>query len=127
MMIDPIADLLTRIRNSSKVNHDKVDVPASKIKANICKVLKDEGFIRSFKIIARSKSDVVLRIGLKDGALVGIERVSKPGLRVYKSYTDLPRVVSGLGTSIVSTSQGLLSTRDAKQKKLGGEIICNVW
>ena len=127
MMTDPIADMLTRIRNGIRAGHDKVEVPASKIKAGICKVLKDEGYIQSFKIVAKSKSDINLKISLKEGAIVGIERYSKPGLRQYRGYKDMPRVISGLGTSIVSTSKGVLSTRDAKKNKVGGEVLCKVW
>jgi small subunit ribosomal protein S8 len=127
MMTDPIADMLTRIRNANKAGMDKVDIPASKIKANICRVLKEEGYIKSFKLIAKTPSEIILRVGLKESALVGLARVSKPGLRVYKSYQDMPRVLSGLGVSIISTSSGIISSRKAKAMKLGGEIICNVW
>ncbi len=126
-MTDPIADMLTRIRNANKAGLEKLDVPASKIKANICRVLKEEGFIKSFKIAAKSPSEIVIKISLKDGALVGLKRVSTPGLRVYKSYRDMPRVLSGLGVSVVSTSAGIVSSRKATTLKLGGEIICNVW
>lgn len=127
MMTDPVGDMLTRIRNGSKAGLDKVDVPASKIKANICKVLKEEGFIKSFKIVAKSPSDITIKVGLKEGGIAGIKRVSTPGLRVYKGYTDMPRVLSGLGISVVSTSAGVMSSRKAVEKKLGGEILCNVW
>lgn len=127
MMTDPIADMLTRMRNALKAGHSKVEFPASKIKAGVCKVLKDEGYIKSFKIIAKSQSDIKIKISLKGDAVVGLKRVSRPGLRQYRSYKDLPRVISGLGTSIVSTSHGIMSTRDAKTRKLGGEILCNVW
>jgi small subunit ribosomal protein S8 len=127
MMTDPIADLLTRIRNANKAGLDKVDIPASKIKANVCRVLKEEGYIKSFKIAAKSPSEIIIRVGLKEGALVGLKRVSTPGLRVYKGYREMPRVLSGLGVSIVSTSAGIISSRKATAMKLGGEIICNVW
>jgi len=127
MMTDPIADMLTRIRNSIKAGHDRLELPASKLKASICKVLKDEGYIRSFKIIARSDTDVVLKILFKEDAIVGIKRVSTPGLRQYRSYDDLPRVISGLGISILTTSRGVVSSRDAKKMRIGGEILCNVW
>ena len=89
MMTDPVADMLTRIRNANYAGHDKVEFPASKIKANICKVLKEEGFIKSFKIIAKSKTDVNIKIALKPDALVGLQRVSKPGLRIYKGYREM--------------------------------------
>lgn len=127
MMTDPIADLLTRIRNANKAGLDKVDIPASKIKANICRVLKEEGYIKSFKIAAKSPSEIVIRVGIKEGAIVGLNRVSTPGLRVYKGYREMPRVLSGLGISIVSTSAGILSSRKAATLKLGGEVICNVF
>lgn len=127
MMTDPIADMMTRIRNASSAGHDKVDVPASKMKANICKVLKEEGFIRNFKIVAKDANDLRIRIGLKEKTFGGIKRVSTPGLRVYRGYRDMPRVLSGLGVSIISTSSGLISSRKAKQMKLGGEVICDVW
>ncbi len=126
MMTDPVADMLTRIRNGARAGLTKVDMPASKIKANICKVLKEEGFIKNFKLIAKDDF-LVLRIGLKEEAIVGIKRVSMPGLRVYKSYRDMPRVLSGLGVSVVSTSSGIISSRKAKAMKLGGEVLCNVW
>jgi len=121
MMTDP-----TRIRNAAKAGHDKVDMPASKVKAGICKVLKEEGFIKNFKVLVKDNK-VLLRVGLKDGAIVGIQRISKPGLRIYKGYREMPRVISGLGVSIVSTSSGIISSRKAKSMKLGGEVLCNVW
>jgi len=127
MMTDPIADFLTRIRNANKAGLEKVDIPASKIKANLCRVLKEEGFIKSFKIVAKGPADINLRVTLKEGALVGLDRVSKPSLRIYKGYQDMPRVLSGLGVSIVSTSAGLMSSRKAKAMKIGGEVLCNVW
>lgn len=126
MMTDPLADMLTRIRNGASAGHTKVDIPASKEKANIAKVLKEEGFIKNFKLVAKDNT-LSLRIGLKEGAIVGIKRVSKPGLRIYKGYRDMPRVLSGLGVSIVSTSAGIVSSRKAKAMKLGGEVLCNVW
>lgn len=127
MMTDPIADMLTRIRNAIQAGHDRVDFPASKIKAAICKVLKEEGYIKTFKIVAKEKNDVNIRIVFKENAIVGLKRVSKPGLRQYRSYQDLPRVISGLGTTIISTSQGLISDREAKKRKVGGEVICSIW
>ena len=127
MVTDPMANMLTQIRNSIKAGHSRVDVPASKIKAAVCKVLKEEGYIRSFKIIARSPVDVVIRIYFKDSAIVGIKRVSTPGLRVYRGYRNGHRVLSGLGISIISTSHGVVSSRLAKMKKIGGEVICDVW
>jgi len=127
MMTDPIADMLTRIRNANKAGLEKVDIPASKMKANICRVLKEEGYIKSFKIAAKSPSEITIRVALKEGAIEGIKRVSTPGLRIYKGYREMPRVLSGLGISVVSTSAGIISSRKAASLKLGGEIICNVW
>lgn len=127
MMTDPIADMLTRIRNAISAGHEKVEFPASKIKASICKVLKDEGYIKSFKIIAKAKNDIRLKVVFKENAIVGLKRESKPGLRQYRGYGDMPRVLSGLGINIVSTSQGVISDREAKKRKIGGEVICSVW
>ena len=126
MMTDPIADMLTRIRNGAKAGHAKVEIPASRAKANICKVLKEEGFIKNFKLVAKDNR-LNIRVAIKEDAIVGIQRVSKPGLRIYKGYREMPRVLSGLGVSIVSTSAGIVSSRKAKAMKLGGEILCNVW
>lgn len=127
MITDPIADMLTRIRNAVNADHDKLEVPASKLKANICKILKEEGYIRSFKIIVKEKNDIRLKILLKENAIDGIKRVSRPGLRIYKGYDEMPRVLSGLGVSIISTSKGVISSREAKKLRIGGEVICNVW
>jgi small subunit ribosomal protein S8 len=127
MMTDPIADMLTRMRNALQAGQDRVEFPASKLKANVCKVLKDEGYIRSFKIIAKSKSDIKIKVLFKDDAIVGLKRYSKPGLRQYRGYREMPKVLSGLGISVVSTSQGVMSTREAKAKKIGGEVLCSVW
>ncbi len=127
-MTDPIADMLTRIRNALQAGHDRVEFPASKIKAGICKVLKDEGHIRSFKIIAKSKSNITIKILFKEeAAICGIERVSRPGLRQYRGHKNIDRVISGLGTNVISTSLGILSDREAKAQKVGGEVLCKVW
>ncbi len=127
MMTDPIADMLTRMRNALAAGKDRVDFPASKIKAGICKVLKEEGYIKSFKIIAKAPSDIKIKVVFKDDAIVRLNRQSTPGLRSYSGYKTLPRVVSGLGISVVSTSQGILSSREAKKRKVGGEVLCNIW
>lgn len=126
MMTDPVADMLTRLRNANSAGLAKVDMPASKIKANISKVLKEEGFIKNFKVLIKDDK-LTLRIALKENSIVGIQRVSKPGLRIYKGYRDMPRILSGLGVSVVSTSAGVISSRKAKSMKLGGEVLCNVW
>ncbi|WP_419173434.1 30S ribosomal protein S8, partial [Halobacteriovorax sp.] len=122
MMTDPISDMLTRIRNAINAGHDRVEFPASKMKAGVCKVMKDEGYIRSFKIIAKSQSDIRIKVLLKEDAIVGLKRVSKPGLRQYRGYKDISRVISGLGTSILSTSKGIISDREARATKVGGEV-----
>lgn len=127
MQTDPIANMLTIIRNGNAAKHEKVEFPASKLKAAICKVLKDEGYIRSFKIIAKAPNDVKIKVTLKESALIGLSRISRPGLRHYSSYSDMTRVMSGLGISIVSTSKGVMSSREAKKNKVGGEVLCNVW
>ncbi len=127
MMTDPVADMLTRIRNGLRAGHERVEFPASKLKAGVCKVLKDEGYIKSFKIIAKTKSDIRLRVVFKEDALIGLERFSRPGLRQYRKSQDMPRVISGLGTAIVSTSKGIVSSRDARRLKVGGEVLCTVW
>ena len=127
MMTDPVADFLTRVRNAVMAKHDRVEIPASKLKAGICRVLKEEGYIKSFKVIAKSKSDIRLKILLKEDAIVGLKRVSRPGLRRYSGYQKMPRVLSGLGVSVFSTSRGVISSRKVKSVKVGGEILCYVW
>jgi small subunit ribosomal protein S8 len=131
MMTDPIADLLTRIRNALLAGHDQVSMPTSKVKAEIARILRDEGYIRDFRVVDR-RPQGVLEIRLKYGpsgerVINGLERVSKPGRRVYRGKTALPRVLGGLGISIVSTSQGILEGRAARQRGVGGEVLCNVW
>lgn len=127
MMTDPVADMLTRIRNAISAGHSNTEFPASKLKAGLCKVLKEEGYIKSFKIIAKEKNDIKLKVAFKDNAIVGIKRFSKPGLRQYRGYRDMPRVISGLGTSVVSTSQGVVSSKEARKRKIGGEVLFTVW
>lgn len=127
MMTDPISDMLTVIRNANSAGHDKVEFPASKIKAAICKVLKDEGYIKSFKIVAKADNDIKIKVTLKEGAIVGIARSSTPSLRKYSGYRSLARVMSGLGVSVVSSSRGVISSREAKKSKIGGEVLCSVW
>jgi len=130
-MTDPIADLLTRIRNANMVRHEKLEVPASKMKKDVADILKREGFIRDVEFIEDNKQGI-LRIFLKYGAnnervITGIKRISKPGLRVYAKADDVPRVLNGLGIAIVSTSQGVISDKEARAKKIGGEVIAYVW
>ncbi|MEI6387761.1 MAG: 30S ribosomal protein S8 [Spirochaetota bacterium] len=128
---DPIADMLTKIRNASMARHEKVDISTSKLKLEIVKILKTEGFIKNFKKIQAEGSNVI-RIFLKydeadDPVLHGVEKVSKPGRRVYSGYKELPRVHNGYGTLIVSTSGGVTTGRNAVEKQMGGELICTVW
>jgi small subunit ribosomal protein S8 len=130
-MTDPIADMLTRIRNGVSAKHDTVSMPSSKIKVAIAKVLKDEGFIRDFNIEpdgARSMLKIDLSYtGRKEPVLTGIKRVSKPGLRVYVQKREIPRVLGGLGVAILSTPEGVMTGQTARQKSVGGEILCYVW
>jgi small subunit ribosomal protein S8 len=131
-MTDPIADLLTRIRNGIQAHHDRVELPSSKLKVEIARILKSEGFISNFKLVEENKTQGVLRIYLKysdDGEPVihGIERVSRPGRRVYRNKQEIPRVLGGLGLAIVSTSKGVLAGHDAVKNGVGGEVLCQVW
>ncbi|HUV59345.1 MAG TPA: 30S ribosomal protein S8 [Desulfatiglandales bacterium] len=130
-MTDPIADLIVRIKNAIMVSYDKVEVPSSKIKINIVKILKFEGYIRNYKIIKGSKQDIIV-IYLKynedkSPVIKDLKRISKPSCRVYSRYKKIPRVLNGLGINIVSTSKGVLTDREARKMGIGGEIICSVW
>lgn len=131
VMSDPIADMLTRIRNANVVRHETVELPASKIKKEIAEILKREGFIRDTEYIEDNKQGMI-RIFLKYGqnnerVITGLKRISKPGLRVYSNSTEVPRVLGGLGIAILSTSKGVLTDKEARQAKTGGEVICYVW
>ncbi len=133
-MTDPIADMLTRLRNANQAYHDQVIMPYSKIKANIAEVLKSEGYVASWSVQEPEEDAVGKRlvVELKFGqnrerSLAGIRRVSKPGLRVYAKAVDLPRVLGGLGVAIISTSQGLLTDRQARKRGVGGEVLAYVW
>ncbi len=131
VMTDPIADMLTRLRNANSVFHEKVEIPGSKIKKAIAAVLKEEGFIKDFTFTENSKQGV-LTLSLKYGpqrekVITGIKRISKPGLRTYAKNTELPRVFDGLGIAIISTSQGIMSDKQARKAGLGGEVIAYVW
>jgi len=128
---DPIADMLTRIRNAAKAKFNSVDIPGSKLKIEIAKVLKEEGYIRNFKFIQDQKQGI-LRIYLKYGqantpAIMGLSRISKPSRRVYVRVQDIKPVLNGLGTSILSTSKGILTDKKARQEKIGGEVLCKIW
>lgn len=130
-MTDPIADMLTRIRNASSVFHDSVEVPASKLKIELARILKEEGYIRDYKVTDDGKQGVI-RIFLKYAppkreVITGIKRISKPGLRVYASSDQIPKVLGGLGVAVLSTSKGVMSDRQARKARVGGEVICYVW
>ena len=131
-MTDPIADMLTRIRNANTAKHDTVDVPSSKMKLAIAKILLDEGYIKSYELVENGKFNDI-RITLKYGAsknekiISGLQRISKPGLRVYAGKEDLPRVLGGLGTAIISTNQGVVTDKEARKLGVGGEVLCFVW
>ena len=128
---DPVADLLTRVRNANAANHDVLEAPASKLNMEIIKILQSEGFIKSFELVKDAKFPTV-KISLKYGpkrekVITNLKRVSKPGLRVYTKGDEVPRVLKGLGTALVSTSKGIITDREARKLGIGGEILCYVW
>lgn len=130
-MSDPIADMLTRVRNANMVRHEKLELPASNIKKEIAEILKNEGFVKSVEYIEDDKQGVI-RMFLKYGqnnerVITGLKRISKPGLRVYAKSEDIPKVLNGLGIAIVSTSRGLVTDKVARNEKIGGEILAYVW
>ena len=130
-MTDPIADMLTRIRNANMVRHEKLEFPASKVKKEIAEILKREGFVRDVEYVEDNKQGII-RIFLKYGSnnervITGLKRISKPGLRVYAKADEVPRVLNGLGIAIVSTSQGVFSDKEARAKQTGGEVLAYVW
>lgn len=131
VMTDPIADMLTRVRNANTVRHEKLDVPASKVKTEIAEILKREGYVRNYEVIEDNKQNII-RIFMKYGnneeqVIRGLKRISKPGLRVYAKAEEVPRVLNGLGTAIVSTSKGVLSDKDARAQVVGGEVLAYIW
>ena len=131
VMTDPIADMLTRIRNANSVGHDKVEVPGSNIKKAIADILKSEGFVRDAEFISDDKQGVI-RLFLKYGknqerVITGLKRISKPGRRVYASNDNVPRVLGGLGIAVLSTSSGIMTDKDARKARVGGEVLCYVW
>ena len=130
-MTDPIADMLTRVRNANTVKHETVDVPASNIKKEIARILLEEGFVRGYDVIEDGKQGII-RIQLKYGqegerVISGLKRISKPGMRIYANSEELPKVLNGLGIAVISTSHGILTDKQARQKNVGGEVICYVW
>ncbi len=131
-MSDPIADMLTRIRNANTAKHDTVDVPASKMKLAIAQILLDEGFIKNFEVIENGNFKTIhitLKYGVdkNDKIITGIKRISKPGLRVYANKEELPRVLGGLGIAIISTNQGIVTDKKARELQVGGEVLAYVW
>ena len=131
MRTDPVADLLTRIRNASRAEHEKVDIPASKLKVRVAEILKDEGFIKNFRVLDDTKQGT-LRVYLKYGpgnekVISGLVRVSTPGRRIYVTHDTIPSILAGMGVTIVSTSRGVLTDRDARKQKVGGEVLAYVW
>lgn len=130
MITDPIADALTRIRNANMVRHPRVEIPASKLKVELIKLLKEEGYVVDFEIKEVDKFkviDVELKYVANKGVITGLKRVSTPGLRTYSKAKKLPKVLDGLGIAVVSTSKGLMTDRAARAEKLGGEVLCYVW
>jgi len=130
MLTDPIADMLTRIRNAMQIKAEKVDIPISKMKLEIAKILKEEGFIRAYKIL-KDRRQGILRVIPKymesESVITGLKRISKPGRRVYVGSDEIPSVMGGLGVAILTTSKGILSDRTCRRERIGGEVICHVW
>lgn len=131
-MTDPIADMLTRIRNGLQANFETVEIPASKMKIEIARILKQEGFINNYSVAGDTAKEKTITVELKYGpdkqkVITGLKRISKPGLRVYAKGNNIPRVLNGLGVAIISTSKGLMSDRDARKANLGGEVVAYVW
>ena len=130
-LTDPIADFLTRLRNANMAQHEKVEIPSSRLKLEIAKIMKEEGFIKSYKLVEDNKQGI-LRINLKYGAnnervLSGLRRISKPGLRVYVKKDAIPTVMGGLGVAVISTPQGVMTDKSARTAQVGGEVLCHIW
>lgn len=129
-MTDPIADMLTRIRNANTAGHEEVEIPASKMKKSIAQILLDEGYISGFDVIEDNKQGLIkvqMKYHGKEKVISGIKKISKPGLKVYAKASDVPRVLGGLGIAIISTSNGVMSDKEARKLGVGGEVICYVW
>jgi small subunit ribosomal protein S8 len=132
MMTDPISDLLTRIRNAAQARHSRVDIPASKLKTEIARILKEEGYIQTYKLVDESKTRKTLRVFLKytsdrRSAITDLRRISRPGKRSYTGVDEIRSVIGGLGTTILSTPRGVMTGRAARRARVGGEILCEVW
>ncbi|MBU7007449.1 30S ribosomal protein S8 [Phosphitispora fastidiosa] len=131
VMTDPVADFLTRVRNANMVHHERLEIPASKMKKAIAEIFKSEGYIKDCEFIDDGKQGVI-RVYLKYGpnkekVITGLKRISKPGLRVYAKKDEVPKVLGGLGTAVISTSKGIMADRDARKQGLGGEVVCYIW
>ncbi|MCD1147349.1 30S ribosomal protein S8 [Peptoniphilus sp. KCTC 25270] len=131
MMTDPIADMLSRIRNGNDARHKSVQIPASNIKTEISRILLEEGYINGYEVLEDDKQGIIkvdLKYGNNDEKVIsGIKRISKPGLRVYAKSTEIPRVLGGLGIAVISTSKGIMTDREARKEQVGGEVLCYVW
>lgn len=132
MMTDPISDLLTRIRNAAQARHSRVDIPASKLKTEIARILKEEGFIQTYKLVDESKTRKTLRVFLKytsdrRSAITDMRRISRPGKRTYTGVDEIRSVIGGLGTTILTTPRGVMTGRAARRARVGGEILCEIW
>lgn len=131
VMTDPIADMLTRIRNANSVGHEKVEIPGSNVKRALAEILKNEGFVRDAEFIPDDKQGVI-RVFLKYGknqerVITGLKRISKPGRRVYTNHETMPRVLGGLGVAVISTSKGIMTDKEARKQRVGGEVVCYIW
>jgi small subunit ribosomal protein S8 len=127
---DPIADMLTRVRNASHAKHEKVDVPASRVKNEIARLFKEGGYVKNFKIIDDKKQGILriyLKYDVEDREIINLKRISKPGRRVYVDSLHIPKVLNGLGMSVLSTSKGILTDKEARKSNVGGEVLCYVW
>ncbi len=130
MTTDPIADMLTRVRNANLARHQSVDIPGSNVKRSMAEIMKQEGFIRNYEVIEDKKQGLIriyLKYDVQKRIISGLKRISKPGLRVYAKKDQLPKVLGGLGIAIISTSHGLMTDRDARQAGYGGEVLCYIW
>ncbi len=131
MLTDPISDMLIRIKNALMARHKTVEIPASKMKIEIARILKEEGYIEDYEVIEtypQNRIKIVLKYDENKRPVIrGVKRVSKPGRRIYKGYKDLPKVLDGLGIAIISTSQGIMTDFEARKRKIGGEVICEIW
>jgi len=130
-LTDPIANMLTNIRNALQAKHESVDIPASKVNERVLQIFKDTGYIEDYRLM-KNNVQGTLKVYLKytedkRPAIIGIKRISKPGLRVYKRYDQVPRVLNGLGTAVISTSKGVIDDKEARRQKVGGEIVCYIW